>query len=125
MDLTGWLVVVGIVALFLVVKQLGQASSKTVREVMGRKPVIIDVRTDHEYSSSHLEGTRNLPLGELGQRIEKVLPMGTDRPILLHCHSGTRSAAGVRLLKRKGYTQVFNLGSYGRAQRLLSEASSL
>jgi rhodanese-related sulfurtransferase len=44
-----------------------------------------------------------------------------EQPLLLHCLSGTRSAAGEDTLKRMGYQNVLNLGSYGRAQKILSE----
>jgi rhodanese-related sulfurtransferase len=41
------------------------------------------------------------------------------QPLLLHCLSGARSGIGKGMLKRMGYRQVFNLGSYGRATRIL------
>jgi rhodanese-related sulfurtransferase len=52
--------------------------------------------------------------------IARVAP-NKEQPLLLHCLSGTRSAAGEDTLKRMGYQNVLNLGSYGRAQKILSE----
>jgi rhodanese-related sulfurtransferase len=41
------------------------------------------------------------------------------QPLLLHSVSGTRSGMGKAMLRRMGYPNVFNLGSYGRAERIL------
>jgi rhodanese-related sulfurtransferase len=43
-----------------------------------------------------------------------------QRVPLLHCLSGTRSGFAKRMLKGMGYSCVFNLGSYDRAQRTVT-----
>ena len=80
----------------------------------------IDVRTEGEYASGHLAGTTNVPLARLAGEIEKLAP-DHQTPIALHCLSGGRSASAMAALKRMGYTRVYNLGSYGRAEKLLKE----
>jgi len=60
----------------------------------------------------------NLPLDD----IENALPSrirDKNQVLLLHCQSGMRSAMTVKKLKGLGYTHVFNLGSYGRAARIV------
>jgi len=45
-----------------------------------------------------------------------------NQVLLLHCLSGTRSGIAKRQLKSMGYQNVFNLGSYGRAGKILGDA---
>jgi rhodanese-related sulfurtransferase len=42
-----------------------------------------------------------------------------NQVLLLHCLSGTRSAMAKIKLKKMGYPNAFNLGSYGRAEGIL------
>jgi rhodanese-related sulfurtransferase len=68
-------------------------------------PLLIDVREPEEYSQGHIQGARLIPLGELVQNISR-LP--TDREIVCICHSGSRSAAAAGRLSQAGL-QVSNL----------------
>ena len=66
----------------------------------------------------HLPVAINIPLDE----IETALPLrvkNKNQILLLHCASGMRSGMAKQKLKRLGCTNVFNLGSFGRAERIL------
>jgi phage shock protein E len=106
------------IAVFLVLKQLGQVSGAKAKEYLAQGAKVIDVRTPAEFDSGHLPQAVNIPLGELEQQITRVAP-NRDQLLLLHCLSGTRSGMARRTLQRMGYTRVFNLGSYGRAARIV------
>ena len=67
-----------------------------------------------------LPSALNVPLSDVRRRISQLAP-GKEHPLLLHCWSGGRSEIARHLLKRLGYTQVFNLGSYQRARSILGE----
>lgn len=82
--------------------------------------VIVDVRTEEEYQAAHLRKAINLPLSEMSSGIDRLVP-DRNRAILLHCRSGSRSFMGKRLLKRMEYQNVYNLGSFGRAKRMVSD----
>jgi rhodanese-related sulfurtransferase len=69
-------------------------------------PVVIDVRNPGEWEASHIEGAINMPLSQLASRLEQ-LPR--DRPLVVYCASGYRSAAAVSLLQREGLDDVENL----------------
>ena len=69
---------------------------------------LIDVRTAREYESGHLPDAHNLPLDVLTRRPHAAGPK--DRPVVVYCASGTRSAAAASALKRAGYSTVVNLG---------------
>ncbi len=82
--------------------------------------VLVDVRTEEEYQAAHLQKAVNIPLSEISTGIGRLAP-DRNRVILLHCRSGSRSFMGKRLLKRMEYHNVYNLGSFGRAKRMVSD----
>ena len=70
-----------------------------------------------ELESQRIPGVINIPLGELADGASRYLP-DKNQVLLLHCRSGTRSGIACGLLERMGYSRVFNLGSFGRAQSI-------
>lgn len=79
---------------------------------------VIDVRSREEFAARHLPAAVNVPLDELAARLPKVEPV-KDAVLLLHCLSGARSGQARKELAQLGYTRVFNLGSFARAERIL------
>jgi sulfur dioxygenase len=73
-----------------------------------REVEIVDVREPDEFNGSlgHVPGARLLPLGSLVARA-KELPK--DRPIVVVCRSGARSAQATLLLGKAGFDEVANL----------------
>ncbi|HMM44570.1 MAG TPA: rhodanese-like domain-containing protein [Candidatus Macondimonas sp.] len=69
-------------------------------------PLVLDVREDWEHAIAHLPGDVHIPMGEIPVRCE-TLPR--DRPIVVYCHHGMRSAQVVALLAARGFASVFNL----------------
>jgi sulfur-carrier protein adenylyltransferase/sulfurtransferase len=67
---------------------------------------LIDVREAFEYEIARINGAKLIPLGEIAERVDE-LPR--ERPIIVHCHSGQRSAQAVRLLQQRGFDKVYNL----------------
>lgn len=61
---------------------------------------VVDVRSPKEYAEGHLEGTVNIPVDEIRDRISEI-PEG--RPVCLVCHSGLRSYIAARILEQNGY----------------------
>ena len=71
---------------------------------------VIDVRTHDEWEHGHLAGVRNIPLGELPNRMGEI---GRDRPVVVHCQTGARSAIAASVLQASGFPDVNNLsGGY-------------
>ena len=71
------------------------------------KPVTVDVREANEFADVRLaEDVVLLPLSEFATRFEE-LPR--DRPLLMMCAGGTRSAAATGHLLRNGYADVVNV----------------
>jgi adenylyltransferase/sulfurtransferase len=67
---------------------------------------LIDVREPFEYEIARIDGSKLIPLGEITERLDEL---ERERPIVVHCHSGMRSAQAVRLLQQRGFTKVYNL----------------
>jgi phage shock protein E len=115
------IVAAAIVAVFFMIKRAGQISPKDALEYLKKGAQVIDVRSPGEFSSGHLPNVINIPLGD----IETTAPRRVkdkNQVLLLHCHSGMRSAAAMKKLKGMGYANSFNLGSYSRAQSILKQS---
>ncbi|HMP76296.1 MAG TPA: rhodanese-like domain-containing protein [Kiritimatiellia bacterium] len=119
MNSSVWMIALAVLAVFILLKQLGQARAGVVKQLRAEGGRVIDVRTASEFAAGHLPDAINVPLGELSERIASVAPDKTQ-PLLLHCASGARSAAAAKILKDLGYTRAVNAGSYSRARALLN-----
>lgn len=69
-------------------------------------PLVVDVRTRNEWRGGQIEGSKNLPLNQLEQRLGE-LPR--NRTLAVHCQSGYRSSIATSLLEREGFADVFDL----------------
>ena len=65
--------------------------------------VILDVREPHEHERAHIEGTIDIPLGELVARIDEV---PRDTTVYVLCHVGGRSAQATQYLETQGFDAV-------------------
>ncbi|TNF61909.1 MAG: rhodanese-like domain-containing protein [Burkholderiales bacterium] len=86
------------------------------RRVIGLLPrlrdqgaVVVDVRSPEEFAGGHAPGAVNIPLNELGSRLQEI---PNTAPVVLCCASGTRSGMARMMLRKKGYGQVFNIGKW-------------
>ncbi len=64
---------------------------------------VVDVREPAEYGAGHIPGAINIPLRTLAQHLDQI---ERDRPVVLYCSSGYRSAMGVVTLHLLGYENV-------------------
>ena len=70
-----------------------------------KEAILIDVRTPAEYRDGHIPGVANIPLDELEKRIGEI---PKDKKVVLICRTGNRSAQGTKLLRSKGFSNVYN-----------------
>jgi rhodanese-related sulfurtransferase len=66
---------------------------------------LIDVREDFEYEMSNLGG-QHIPLGGILIETDKI---SKDKPVIVQCRSGKRSAAAIMQLEQQGFTNLYNL----------------
>lgn len=104
-----WLVLAALIV-FMMLRARGESGAQ-LQALKARGARIVDVRTQAEFTGGHIPGALNIPIQELAAR-QGELPK--DAPLLLCCASGSRSAMGVGLLKRAGFTDVHNAGPWTR-----------
>lgn len=67
---------------------------------------LIDVREPHEAEIAAIDG-QLIPMGEILQHVDEI---AKDKPVIIHCRSGARSASVVQALeKQHGFTNLYNL----------------
>lgn len=76
---------------------------------MSNKQTIVDVRTPGEFMGGHVDGSINIPLQEIRERLEEVKAL--PQPIVLCCASGNRSGQATSFLKSHG-VECSNGGSW-------------
>ena len=111
-------VLLALAALFYLWRRRSLISAEDATSLMAEGVDLVDVRSPDEFRGDHLKGSVNLPLDQIEEQAGAQLP-NQQRPVLLYCLSGTRSAMAARTLKRLGYEQVHNLGSISRARQTL------
>jgi phage shock protein E len=112
-----WIWVAGIVLALSVVRRLmggKRVSSKVIVEKIKAGAQVVDVRSPGEFQGGAYPGALNIPVQDLDRRLGE-LPR--DKPIVLYCGSGMRSASGERLLRARGFTDVSNGGGLGDMPR--------
>ena len=67
---------------------------------------VIDVRSTAEWQAGHIPGAHHIPLGELAG---KASTLPRERPVIVHCQGGARSAIAASLLQAEGLPDVLNL----------------
>jgi phage shock protein E len=82
---------------------------KLVPSLLAQGGQIIDVRTVEEFNSAHKDGSINIPLNTLDNKMNKI---DKKKPIILCCASGSRSAIAKRTLLAKGFENVHNAGTW-------------
>ena len=66
----------------------------------------IDVRTPEEYKAGHAERTKNIPLDELAQNLDKL---EKNEPVYLICQTGMRSMKAAQMLNEAGFPQTVSI----------------
>lgn len=69
---------------------------------------VLDVRREEEFASGHIEGTINLPLDELRERLDEI----PDKMIYLVCRVGLRGYLAARILEQNGFKTKNLTGGY-------------
>jgi len=75
----------------------------------GEPFILLDVRTESEFTEGHIEGAVLIPDYELESRAGDEL-FDKDVTILIYCRTGRRSEAAARQLIEMGYRSVYDFG---------------
>ena len=121
-----WLVMIAVVSGVMLIwpfiakrfsstKEVGVADA--VQLINRQDAVIVDVREPAEFKTGHIPNARNIPVGQVADRLKELEKFKT-RPILLICASGSRSGGVGGALQKAGFAQVCSLaGGMGAWQQ--------
>jgi rhodanese-related sulfurtransferase len=79
------------------------------KELLNNGALVVDVRTKSEYAGGHVKNSKNIPLDELGKSLHTL---DKEQNIVVVCASGMRSSQAVSLMKKNGFTNCYNGGSW-------------
>lgn len=94
---------------------LGMGPKADYAELVKQGALILDVRSKGEFAGGHIKNSLNIPVDQLTNNLSKL--KDKDRCIICCCASGMRSGNAKRILEGKGYTAVFNGGSWYALQQ--------
>ena len=94
--------------------------SRQAYELVKKGALFIDVRTTKEYKRGHAKGAKLIPLYDekdgkiepnlnLVKEVEYLTDDNYDKPIVVICRSGHRSAKASQMLSNAGFTNVYNV----------------
>jgi phage shock protein E len=110
------LVLCGAVLVFR--SQAAALTESAARDHLKSGALLVDVRTPAEFAEKNLPGAVNLPLDTITSGITNHVA-DKSKVVLLHCRTGRRSGIAEKELRSLGYTNVFNLGSFEQAQKVV------
>lgn len=73
-----------------------------------KNALVLDVREEKEFSAGHILNAKLVPLGKITEHMAE-LERYRERPIVVVCRSGQRSASACALLGKQGFGQAYNL----------------
>jgi rhodanese-related sulfurtransferase len=69
-------------------------------------PFLLDIRNPREWAAKHIEGSVNVPLNHLQERMAEI---PRDRRIAVHCAGGYRSSIAASILQQYGITNLIEM----------------
>ena len=84
---------------YYTIRQISQVKALTKK----KQSLLVDVREPSEYASGHIKGSINIPLRSLSDHLNQI---PKNRPVILYCSTGYRTAMGVMALQMLGYNNV-------------------
>lgn len=105
----GYLLIACALALFALRFVHALRMRRRLPELLRAGAQVVDVRSAAEFAAGHVAGSRNIPLDEIERRAGEL-----DRKhcVVLCCASGARSGIALGKLRRRGFPQVVNGGSW-------------
>jgi rhodanese-related sulfurtransferase len=78
---------------------------------------LVDVRTEEEFQSGHVEASVNIPLDQVADRLEEF---EGKTAIVVFCRSGSRSGMAKAILAQAGISNVTNGGTWQDVKRYIN-----
>lgn len=109
---TNYIIILGLIIGFLVLKQLSRTQPE-LSSVVAKRYLkddnyrFLDVRTESEFLSGHIENSIHIPLQELPSRLDEIEQL-KQKDIIVYCRSGARSGKATNILIKNNF-KVQNL----------------
>jgi phage shock protein E len=84
--------------------KVGQASAKIEAGAQ-----LLDVRTKEEWDEGHLKGAKLIPIAEKDFAEKAKAALDPNKPVVVYCRSGNRSAKAATQLREAGFTTVLDM----------------
>lgn len=78
------------------------------RQAAGETMLVIDVRSPEEFAAGHVPGALNLPHDRITGS-EPQLKDWKQKPVVIYCRSGRRSASAAGVLEQQGFSRLEHL----------------
>jgi phage shock protein E len=95
----------------------GSADNNELKDAIKEGAFLVDVRTPGEFSGGSVKGAVNIPLDSIQNNLAKFK---NKNNIVVFCRSGNRSAGAQSILKRAGFTNVINGGTWQNVNQVVS-----
>lgn len=96
----------GFVASNFLRKDINLKQWHNIDEFKNESKIILDVRTNREHEARKIEGSINIPLHEVRNRLKEL---SKEKPIIVYCEVGYRSYIATRLLMQHGFNEIYEL----------------
>jgi len=106
---TAWGVLLGALVFSMILPKSGSKPKSELKDLLANGALLLDVRTRGEYAGGHAEGSKNIPLDELGGSLQQL---DKGQNIIVICASGMRSSQAVSMMKKNGFINCYNGGSW-------------
>jgi len=83
----------------------GLSTANAVQLINRERAVVVDVSETEEFAAGHVGGAKNVPVGQLEQRLPEVVKNKTV-PLILVCPNGARSNRALAVAKKLGYDKA-------------------
>ena len=117
---TTLIIVIAVIAVFFTYNTIAATRNqkRIIKLLSSEKSIIIvDVRTNEEFSNGHIEKSINIPLSNIPNEAEKLKKYNT---VVTVCVSGVRSKQARSILKKKGLYNVINGGGWAELNRKIN-----
>ena len=88
--------------------QNGDITIEELKNKVLQGAILIDVRSNQEYREGHIQGAINIPDFEIANKVQREMPK-KNQAIVLYCQYGGRSKTVANMMKKMGYTNIYNL----------------
>ena len=83
----------------------GVSSAEAVQLINRERAIVLDVSETEEFAAGHVGGAKNVPVGQLEQRLPEVVK-NKGVPLILVCSNGARANRALAVAKKLGYDKA-------------------